>query len=321
MSYPNWLKAIFAFIAARLAALRKQINYLRDKLDEHLVRRQLTFAQLSLQAIRFVLNRHEILSRASAIAYGAMLAFLPFITLVITATALFLPDLAGAGRTAKDLAFMLGTIFPTDVTNLILDQLQQIQKQPTLPVLGVTLLLAIWTATSLYSEIINSLNRILGVSESRPYWRLQLTSASLALMQAVVLTTAFVAVVAWPHLVQFLGLSGWTAGLATILQWCLLFGVLHLSFAIVFHFGPANQKGNKKLTHWVSPGATFGTIVFLLATSGFRFYLEHFANYRTAYGSLGGLMMLMVWLWVMSLVLLISAEINKLAALAEGKKP
>lgn len=293
-------------------------------LNEHLLRKQITLAQLSYRAIRFVLNKHEILSRASAIAYSAMLAFIPFITLVITVAAKLLPNLEAAGGKAPgfsggDVSRILGTLFPPDVAALILAQLAHIQTQPSLGVISITLFLAVWTSTSLFSEVINSLNRILGVNEARSYWRLQLTAIALVLMQAALFTFAFVSILIGPKLAEWLALSGWLLLGATALQCILLFAVIYASFALTFHFGPSLHRRTGR-RHWVSPGATFGTVVFLLATSSFRYYLEHFANYRTAYGSLGGLMMLMVWFWLMSLVLLISAEINKLAAIAENHK-
>lgn len=307
-------------------ALGRAVHRIRTQLKEHLLERQITFAQLSYRAIRFVLTKHEILSRASAIAYCAMLAFIPFVALVITVGAHLLPDLGKttgvvttSGITPQDVAAVMQKVFPPDVASLIMDQIAAIQTTPPLAVILGTLFIALWTSSSLYSEIINSLNRILGVSESRSYWRLQLTSIILVTMQTVVLSVAFVTIVGWPTIMSLLSLSGSMAGLATLLQWIVLFGVIYLSFAILFHYGPATTTGKRE--HWVSPGALFGTIIFLVATLCFRFYLEHFARYRSAYGSLGGVMMLMVWLWLMSLVMLIAAEINKLASLTDLSKP
>lgn len=307
-------------------ALGRAVQRIRTQLKEHLLERQITFAQLSYRAIRFVLTKHEILSRASAIAYCAMLAFIPFVALVITVGAHLLPDLGKttgvvttSGITPQDVAAVMQKVFPPDVASLIMDQIAAIQTTPPLAVILGTLFIALWTSSGLYSEIINSLNRILGVSESRSYWRLQLTSLILVTLQTVVLSVAFVTIVGWPTIMSLLSLSGSMAGLATVLQWIVLFGVIYLSFAILFHYGPATTTGKRE--HWVSPGALFGTIIFLVATLCFRFYLEHFARYRSAYGSLGGVMMLMVWLWLMSLVMLIAAEINKLASLTDLSKP
>ena len=301
------------------------VQSVRRRLDLHLTERGLTFFQLVVQAIQYVLSRHEILSRASAIAFCAMLSFIPFITLVITVGAHLLPTLgaaaghplgvdSGLGLSAQEVAAFLQTIFPKDAANLVIDQIARIQEQPPLAVISITLFLALWTSSGLFSEIINALNRILGVRETRPFWRIKLLTMGMVLLETALLFGAFVIVLIWPEISASLGLSSWAAVFASTAHWLLLFGLIYSSFAIVFHFGP----DTKTRTHWVSPGALFGTLIFLLTTHGFRIYLEHFARYSTAYGSLGGVMMLMFWMWLMSLVLLISAEINKLAAITGG---
>ncbi|MBS2011138.1 MAG: YihY/virulence factor BrkB family protein [Cyanobacteria bacterium SZAS TMP-1] len=318
--------ALASFFKRRYQSASIKVSKVQQRLKEHLVERQLTFAQLVFRSVQFALTRHEILSRASAIAYCAMLAFIPFITLTITIGAHLLPDLGGhsagvvaaSGLTgsAQEVATVIKAIFPADAASLIVDQIARIQQQPPLAVISITLLLALWTSSGLYTEIINALNRIMGVPETRSFWKLRLTSMIMVMLQTAVIFVAFLAIVAWPQIIALAGLSHWMVGVATVVQWLILFAIIYLSFAIVFHFGP---DGNRK-QHWVSPGSFFGTVVFLVTTYGFRLYLEHFAQYRSAYGSLGGVMMLMFWLWLMSLVLLIATEINKLAGIAEEPK-
>ena len=318
--------AIAQFFKRRYQRLVDTKNAINGRLNQHLIDREMTLPELAFRTLRYALTRHEIFSRASAIAFCAMLAFIPFITLAITVGAHLLPDLGGhagsssASSNAADVATAIGALFPPDAAGLILDQIARIQAQPPLAVISITLLLALWTSSGLYNEIITSLNRILGVPESRPFWRVRLLTFGMVMLQTAVLTIAFVAIVAWPQIIAFVsakwGLSVLFTGFATVVHWLILFAIIYLSFAIVFLFGPDGKKRH----HWVSPGSFFGTVVFLLTTFGFRIYLEHFAQYRTAYGSLGGVMMLMFWLWLMSLVLLIAAEINKLAAMAQGHK-
>jgi len=323
----NFFLALASFFKKRYERASLKVKDVRQRIKEHLIERQLTFAQLVIRAVEFALTRHEILSRASAIAYCAMLAFIPFITLTITIGAHLLPDLGGnahavgavgSGLTgsASQVATVLRTLFPVDAANLIVDQIARIQEQPPLAVIGITLFLALWTSSGLYNEIINALNRIMGVPETRSFWKLRLTSMAMVMLQTAVIFVAFLAIIAWPHVITLFGLTSWMMSMATVVQWLILFAIIYLSFAIVFHFGPDSQRKH----HWVSPGSFFGTLVFLITTYGFRLYLEHFAQYRTAYGSLGGVMMLMFWLWLMSLVLLIAAEINKLAGIAEEPK-
>jgi membrane protein len=320
---PNIFIAAARFFKKRFHSAGEKVRNTAGRLKQHLTDRQMNFVQLVFRSVRFALTRHEIPSRASAIAFCAMMAFVPFITLAITIGAHLLPDLGGTSHlphagsaAAQEVAQVLQTLFPANAADLILDQIARIQAQPPLAIISVTLLLALWTSSGLYTEIINSLNRILGVPETRSLWSLRLRTMAMVMLQTLVFFIAFVAIVVWPRLMHLTHLSGWLLACATLLHWLILFAIIYASFAIIFHLGPDRKTKH----HWVSPGSFFGTFVFLVTTFGFRLYLEHFARYSTAYGSLGGVMMLMFWFWLISLVLLISAEINKLAALTEDKK-
>jgi membrane protein len=80
-----------------------------------------------------------------------------------------------------------------------------------------------------------------------------------------------------------------------------------LSFELVFYIGPdAEQRWE-----WITPGSLLGTVVFLGASFGFRIYVQHFSSYNKTYGSLGGVMVLLFWFWISSLVLLTAAQMNQ----------
>jgi membrane protein len=186
---------------------------------------------------------------------------------------------------------------------------------PSLPVLSLSIVLSLWTSSSLFMEIIDALNRIYGVKECRPWWQLRLTAASLVMFQCLLVFGSLLIIVFWPQIILRLGLSEVQSTGITLIKWALVFCVIVLSFGLTFHVGPAAAKSQK----WVSPGAVFGTLVFLAASYGFRIYVQNFANYTTAYGPLGGVMMLLLWFYISSLVLLMAAEMNKLAQIASPK--
>lgn len=320
------LSAIWRSLCSVYAGTARTLREVRERLDLHLAERGWTFAELVYRALVYVLTRHEILSRASAIAFCAMLAFIPFITLVLTVGAHLLPSLASHagplsspdirfGLTSHQVATFLQALFPAGAANLVIDQIASIQAQPPLAVISITLFLALWTSSSLYGEIINALNHILDLTETRPFHWLKLRSMAMVLAETAVLFVAFLAVVTWSPLLAYLGLDGVIEKVASVLHGLLVFGTIYLSFSIIFQYGPDDPRKQ----HWVSPGAFFGTVCFLITAYGFRIYLDHFSRYSTAYGSLGGVMMLMFWLWLMSLVLLIAAEINKLAGITSSK--
>lgn len=296
-----------------LTTLRK---YLRD--------RGISLWQLMFEALWHVLFEHEIMTRACAIAYSAMFAFVPFLILVTTIAAHMLPSLADpsgqslgiANISAQQFIAFLHELFPPEAVAVIQDQIVRMQEQPPFAVLSITVLLSIYGSSRLFASVIDAINHIYGVAEQRPYWLVQLLTVFMTMVQTVILFSCVIAIVAWPQILSVIGLTGSTAWYATILNWFIVFIMILVSFAVTFHLGPSASRESK----WVSPGAVFGTLMFLLATYGFRVYVQHFAHYQSFYGSLGGFMMLLFWLYVMSLVLLMAAEINKLALLAVRKK-
>jgi membrane protein len=283
--------------------------------------KKLSLRALLFQTIDHVLDEHSFFTRASAIAFSAMMAFVPFLMLTMTVAVRLLPDLTKSGSgggiiSANDLAQTLQQLFPHDMASVILEQIARLQQLPSLPVLSLSIGLSLWTSSSLFMEIIVALNKIYAVKEKRAWWHLRFTAAALVMLQCLLVFGSLLVIIFWPQIIQHLGLSGMQSTAVTLLKWALLFCVILLSFALTFHFGPAEVKSHKL----VSPGAVFGTLAFLAASYGFRVYVQSYANYTTAYGPLGGVMMLMLWFYISSLVLLMAAEMNRLAQIATTKQ-
>ena len=138
---------------------------------------------------------HEILTRAAAVAFYAMLALVPFLGLVLTMVVQLLPDLTGrsgntvgvANLTVEQLDSTLMTMFPKEAYGVIKDQIVRIQKDSHLGLISFGLAVTIWLASSLYLAVIDAMNRIYGVTETRPFWKLRLTAIAMTLIQAIIL--------------------------------------------------------------------------------------------------------------------------------------
>jgi membrane protein len=268
---------------------------------------------------------HELMTRAAAISFYAMLAFVPFLALVITLAVQALPDLTGRSAEAGmgDLTVgrfenVLKTSLPAEGYKIVHDQIARIQEDPPVGLLSIGLLITIWTASSLFVAIIDAMNVVYGVRETRPFWKLRLTAIVMTLIQAAVLLSALVSIAAWPLILGALGLGGGPAILATAVQWVLVFVMIAISFAMTFYVAPdADQRWE-----WITPGSLLGTVVFLAGSFGFSLYVRYFGSYDKTYGSLGGVMVLLFWFWVSSLVLLSAGQMNKVIedAAPMGKK-
>ena len=101
-----------------------------------------------------------------------------------------------------------------------------------------------------------------------------------------------------------MGLSAPAKVVATIIKWVVVTLMVSVSFALSFYIGPDAQQR----WEWITPGSVIGTFVFLIQTLGFRIYVQNFANYNQAYGSLGGVMVLLFWFWLSSVVVLTAAR-------------
>ena len=270
------------------------------------------------------ISEHSLMSRAAAIAFYAMLALVPCLALILTLAVKALPDLSkgdGGGlrdQTVAEFEQTLERSFPAEAVELIEGQIQQIQEGGRLDLLSFGLLVTLWLASSLFLEIIDSLNAVHGVVESRPIWKLRLLAIGLTLIEAIILITALVTIVAWPQIIGWLGIGTGPAIVASVIRWIVIFVMLLVSFAVTYYLAPDAD------THWewITPGSLIGVLVFIIATLGFRVYVQNFADYNKTYGSLGAVVVVMFWFWISGVVLLAAAQMNRVIEDASpvGKK-
>lgn len=273
--------------------------------------------------------QNEILTRAAAIAFYAMLALVPFLGLVITLIVQFLPDLTGRNpaiedATVRQVEASLSRLFPHEISGLIVDQIARIQSHPPVGLLSIGLVLSLWLASSLYLEIIEALNRVQGVAESRSLVHLRLVAALMTILQAVVLLGSFLTIVLWPQILRTLGIgqNPVVAAMITAVKFGALAVMILLSFALTYYVAPAV----KERWEWITPGSLLGTILFLATSFAFRIYVQNWGNYDKTYGSLAGVMALLFWFWLVALILLGGAQLNQVIKSAssfarEGVRP
>jgi len=275
----------------------------------------LTFRQLLVRTWKMV-DDHEIFTRASAVSFYAMLALVPMLALILAVTVQLLPDLtgragyaAGAGNlTVGQLEEALKAALPKEAFSVVMDQIERLQKDSHVGLISVGLVITVWLASSLFVAVIDAMNRIYGVIETRAIWKLRLTAILMTVVEAVILVGSLLVVVAWEWIMNRLGLTGLPASIAGLVLWLVVTVMVLLSFALTFYVGPdADQSWE-----WITPGSLAGTFVFLIVTLAFRLYVQNFANYNKTYGSLGGVMVLLFWFWLSSVVLLAAGQVNKI---------
>jgi membrane protein len=257
------------------------------------------------------IGEHEILTRAAAISFYAIAAMVPFLALTITLTAWCLPWI-GSGSSGEESAARTALapvheLMPADAASVVDRELASVQQRPPTGILSFGLAALLWLSSSLFVAIMDAMNRIMGVQETRPFWKVRLTAMLMTVSQAAILIAVFATTLAWPQILKWLGLSQSAATLATLIHFLTVFVMILLSFSVALFFGPdADQRWE-----WITPGSLVGTLVLLSVSLGFRVYVQNWGNYSATYGSLAGIVVLMSWLWVSSIVLLTAAELNK----------
>jgi membrane protein len=260
---------------------------------------------------------HDAMVWAAAIAFYALFATVPLLVLFLVVTVLQLPDLSGVGGrtsglgnlTVDELEATLKSLFPREAYVLVRDQIARIQSEPPVGLISVAVAVALWVVLSLSLTVIDALNRTFGVAETRSFVKVRLTALAMTLLQGTVLLGSLVAIVAWPQILRALGLNpiGAVAWLATVARWIVVFLTVLMSFALTFNVGPAARQR----WVWITPGTLAGTVAFLVFSYLFRVYVQYYSSYGTAYGSLGGIMVLLFWYWVVGMVLLGAAEMDR----------
>lgn len=244
-------------------------------------------------------TRNKLSDAAAALTFYGVLALFPFLLFIVT--------LAGLIIQPAQVQALLGALereLPPVLNRIPSAQLAQLTSGPARGLLTFSALTAVWSATAGVVSLMKALNTAYGVKEGRPRWRIYGTALGMVLAGAVLALLAGLVAVAAPALATWLGepwptLVGWLRlPVATILMmilWATIYSVLP----------DARQKFK-----FMTPGSVTGVLVWLATSLGFSFYVSHFSTFGITYGALGGIIVLLLWMWISSLALMLGAEIN-----------
>ncbi len=261
-------------------------------------------------------NDNEIFTRAAAVAFYAMLAMVPFLAVTLTIIIQRLPDVSVRSKVdhlrdqaLSQLETTVRSLVPKEANELVMDQIERIQKGPPVGLLSVGLIVSLWLSSSLFLAIIDAMNRVYGVTETRSLVWLRVLAMIMTVVQAAILLASLLVIVAWPSILGAMHLdpNGSAAWLVSGVRWAVVLLMLMTSFSLSFYVAPdARQRWE-----WITPGALLGSLLFLAFCALFRVYVQNFANYNRTYGSLGGVMVILFWFWAVSVLLLSAGALNK----------
>ena len=247
----------------------------------------------------------DCLGLAAQLSYYFFLSVFPAM-LFLLATASFFP----LDNLTDDVARVLGPFVSAEVLQLIQEQMQRLASADSGGLLTVGGLGALWSSSAAIISIVSALNRAYDLTETRPWWKVRLLAITLTFGVALFILVAFTIVLSGPTVASSLGEA---TGLGTafelawrILQWPLAFSLVTFAIGLLYYFGPdADQDWV-----WISPGAIAATILWLVVSLAFKIYVANFTDYNASYGAIGGVILLMLWFYLSSLVILAGAELN-----------
>jgi membrane protein len=254
------------------------------------------------------IGEDELSTRSAALSYYFILALFPMLLFLVSLVGVF----AGPGSQLRETIISgLGRLAPGSASELVHSVVNQTFKSSSGLKLAMGLLGALWAASGGMSAVVISLNVVYRVSETRPWWKQKLTIVSLTLALAALIIVALVLVLYGGKIGQLvasqIGLGDIFRIAWKVLQWPLAFAAMFFSYSIIYYFAPNLEE---RKWHWVTPGAVLGVALWLIASLGFRLYLHFFNSYSATYGSLGAVIILMLWLYITGFAILIGGEAN-----------
>ena len=246
----------------------------------------------------------DCLGLAAQLAYYMLLALVPALVFLIALTSFFPSDLV------QQMLSAIRAFAPADIAEIVSSQMRRIAEGEHGGLLTFGIAMALWSSSSAMVAITDALNRAYDIEEGRPWWKVRLTAIGLTLAIALFMLLAFGLVLAGPLLGRGLaaavGLGGAFEVAWMLLRWPLVVVLVALAIGFINYFAPDAEQD----WEWVTPGALIATVLWLVASLGFKVYVAQFADYNETYGSLGGVIMLMLWFYISSLAILVGAEMN-----------
>jgi membrane protein len=255
---------------------------------------------------------------------GFYFLFALFPALICATTILGFMALRGTDIYRRLLEYM-ALVVPHSALGMVMQTFNQTTTHATTGKLTLGLAAAIWSASVGISAVQDATNAVYKITDRRSYVKARLQAIALTLLLICTITLCLASMFAGDFLSAWVGhhlhgriLDDTTVFAVRICGWIVAAIFLALSFASVYYWAPDLRK---RQWHWITPGATLGIVGWLLASLGFRMYLHFFNSYSVTYGSLGAVVILLMWFYITGLMLLVGAEFNsELEAAAMEKK-
>ncbi len=241
---------------------------------------------------------------AAALSYYFFFSLFPFVLFVL-ALITFMPGVEGLQLW---LLQWLAQVVPGQAYETLAGVINGLLSQPRGGILSLGAVLALWSASSAFAGLMSALNVAYGVRERRPWWKVRLLAIGLTVALSFFMILAFVLAVGSGPLAAWVAEQlGPVGGIALLVaNWLVVLGAITLVIASVYHFCPDVDLPWR----WFSPGSVLFTLGFGATTVAFSYYVARFGSFDKTYGSLGAVIILLVWMYLLALFMLLGGEVN-----------
>lgn len=264
------------------------------------------------KALKNEYTRDKVGDTAGALTFFGVLALFPFLLFLVSLASVIIDP-----AQAEVLIQQLSQVAPQEVVSILGERIHSLAQDRSVGLLTVGGLGAIWAASGGVVALMKALNTTYGVEESRPFWKVRGLALLVTLGAAVLSIVAAALAVAAPALANKLG-----GPFSSLVVWLRLpvAGLLMMFLWAVLYYALPDVKQKFK---FITPGSVVGVIIWVLASWGFSKYVANFGKYDANYGAIGGVIVLLLWMWITSQVILLGAEINAILEhrSPEGKSP
>jgi membrane protein len=253
---------------------------------------------------------------AASLTYYAVLALFPALIAIFSLLGVF-----GQGQAATDAILgIVDDVAPGGTADVVRGPIEQFASSPAAGfALIAGLVVAVWSASGYVTAFSRAMNRIYEIEEGRPFWKLKPVQLLVTLVSLILIViAALILVISGPvadAVGSALGIGETATIIWSIAKWPVLALVVVLILAILYYATP-NAKQPK--FRWMSMGALLAIVVLVIATVAFGFYVANFSNYDKTYGSLAGVVIFLLWLWIVNNAILFGAEFD--AELERGRQ-
>jgi membrane protein len=252
-------------------------------------------------------KQDDITDWAAALTYYAILSLFPGLLVLVAILGL-------VGESAiQPLIDNLGSVAPGPAKEIVTNALQGLQSSGgasgVLAIVGI--IVALWSASNYVGAFMRASNAIYEVDEGRPFWKVRPLQLGVTLVMTLLLAMCALAVVVTGPLAEkvgdVVGLGSQTVAIWDIAKWPAIATIFMLMLALLYFAAP-NVKHPR--FRWISPGAVAAVILWVIASGAFAFYVANFGSYNKTYGTLGGVIIFLTWLWISNIAVLLGAELN-----------